>query len=156
MVAERPEGRLGVMRDQLVRLCLTHGRGRVRHQHREKEMLQEFKDFISKGNILEVAIGLVMALYFQEVINSLLDGVIYPIIAAIFGEPSFENIGFDIGEARISIGLVINAVISFVIVAFILFLIVKAYNNMQKKDEETAEPTEVELLAEIRDSLRNR
>lgn len=117
-------------------------------------MLQEFKDFISKGNILEVAIALVMALYFQEIINSLLDGVIYPIIAAIFGEPNFENIGFDIGDARISIGLVMNAVISFVIVAFVLFLIVKAYNNMRKADEEDAGPTEVDLLTEIRDQLR--
>lgn len=118
-------------------------------------MLQEFKDFIGKGNILSVAIGLVIALYFQEIINSLLDGVIYPIIAAIFGKPNFESIGFDLGDAFVSIGLVLNAIISFVVVAFILFLIVKGYTSMQKADEEEdAGPSETDLLTEIRDQLR--
>ena len=121
-------------------------------------MLAEFKDFIKQGNILQVAIGLVLALYAQKIIDALLNGVIYPIIAAVFGEPNFENIGFDIGDsgARISIGLVINAVISFVIVAFVLFLIVKAAAKMQKEAEDDDGPSEVDLLTEIRDSLRNR
>jgi large conductance mechanosensitive channel len=117
-------------------------------------MLQEFKDFISKGNILAIAVGLIMALYFAKIVDALLDGVILPIISAIFGEPNYENIGFDLGDARISIGLVINAVISFVVVAFVLFLIVRAYNKM--RPEEAAAPTEVQLLTEIRDALKNR
>lgn len=118
-------------------------------------MLQEFKTFINKGNVLAAAVGLVMALYFQEIINAVLDGVIYPIIAAIFGKPSLGDIGFDIGDSRISIGLVIDAIIMFVIVGFVLFLIVKAWNKTQKP-EEAVGPTEVELLTEIRDSLRSR
>ena len=78
--------------------------------------------------------------------------MILPIISAIFGQPNYEEIGFDIGDARISIGLVINAVISFIVVAFILFLIIKAYNKYKGPAETKA--TEVDLLAEIRDELR--
>ena len=119
-------------------------------------MLNEFKDFIKQGNIVVVAVGLIMALYAQAIIDALLEGVIYPIIAAIFGKPDFRAIGFDIGDAFISIGLVIDAVISFIVVAFILFLIVKAYTNMKAKDGEEDGPSEVDLLTEIRDSLANR
>jgi large conductance mechanosensitive channel len=121
-----------------------------------KNMLDEFKAFIAKGDIIMIAVGLVMALYFQKIVDALLDGVVNPIIAAIFGKSNFAEIGFDIGDARISIGLVIDAIISFIVVAFILFLIVKAYNQMKKPEEEAAGPTEIELLTEIRDSLRSR
>lgn len=121
-----------------------------------QNMLKEFKDFISKGDIVTVAVGLIMALYFQKIVEALLDGVINPIIAAIFGEPDFKNIGFDIGEARISIGLVIDAAISFVLVAFILFLMVRAYNRMRDTGDDDSGPSEVDLLTEIRDTLRSR
>ena len=120
-------------------------------------MFREYKDFVNRGNVVTIAVGLVMALYFQKIVEALLDGVIIPIIAAIFGETSFEDIGFDIGDARISIGLVIDAAISFVVVAFILFLVVKAYNSyVAKPDEEVTGDTELSLLTEIRDELRSR
>lgn len=119
-------------------------------------MLKEFKEFINKGDIVTVAVGLVMALYFKTIIDNLIEGVINPIIAAIVGETDFKQIGFDIGDAFISIGLVIDAIIKFLVVAFILFLIVKAYNRMKAKDEAVAGPTEVELLTEIRDALKAR
>jgi large conductance mechanosensitive channel len=121
-----------------------------------KNMVAEFKAFISKGDIIMIAVGLVMALYFKAVVDQLIAGVIKPIIAAIFGESNFENIGFDIGDARISIGLVIGAIIDFIVVSFILFLIVKAYNHWKRQEDAVAGPTEVELLAEIRDELRAR
>ena len=120
-------------------------------------MLQEFKEFINKGNVLAVAVGLILALYFQKIVDALLNGVINPIIAAIFGESNFTAIGFDVGDARISIGLVIDAAISFIVVAFILFLIVKVYNErVAKKQDEEAGPSETELLTQIRDLLQNR
>jgi large conductance mechanosensitive channel len=115
-------------------------------------MLQEFKDFISKGNVVAIAVGLVLALYFQKIVDAVLEGVINPIIAAIFGEANFRDIGFDIGDARISIGLVIDAIISFVAVAFFLFLVVKAYNRW-RRDDPTAGPTDNDLLVQIRDLL---
>lgn len=122
-----------------------------------KSMVKEFKEFINKGDVVTIAVGLIMALYFQKIVEALLDGVINPIIAAIFGESNFTQIGFDIGEARISIGLVIDAIISFVVVAFILFLMIKAYNKWQgPKYEEDSGPSEIDLLTEIRDSLQDR
>jgi large conductance mechanosensitive channel len=91
-----------------------------------RKLFKDFTDFINKGNVLTIAIGLVMALYFQKIVDAVLNGVINPIIAAIFGKANFTEIGFDIGDARISVGLVIDAAISFVAVAFFLFLIVEA------------------------------
>lgn len=121
-----------------------------------KNMLAEFKAFISKGDIVMIAVALVMALYFKSIIDAIIDGVITPIIAAIFGESNYEYIGFDIGDARISIGLVIGAIIDFVAVSLVLFVIVKAYNHWKRQEDEAAGPTEVDLLTEIRDELRSR
>jgi len=131
-------------------------------------MLKEFKEFLSKGNVVTIAVGLVMALYFQKIVDAVLNGVINPLIAAIFGESNFTDIGFNIGDPPapgagagggdkdISIGLVIDAAISFIAVAFFLFLVVKAYNKYMAKPGEEAGPTEIDLLTEIRDSLANR
>ena len=121
-----------------------------------KKMLAEFKGFLQKGDVVTIAVGLIMALYFKKIVDALLEGVINPIIAAIFGESDYRTIGFNVGDARISIGLVIDAAISFVVVAFILFLILKAYSKMKPPVEEDAGPSEIDLLTEIRDSLRNR
>ncbi len=122
-----------------------------------KNMMDEFKAFIQKGDIVTIAVGLIMALYFAKIVDALLEGVVNPIIAAIFGKSDYRSIGFDIGDARISIGLVIDAAISFVVVAFILFVMLKAYNNMKRPaDEEESGPSEIDLLTEIRDSLQNR
>jgi large conductance mechanosensitive channel len=120
-----------------------------------KNMVAEFKAFIMKGDIIMIAVAFVLALYFKAIIDQIVAGVIDPIIAAIVGEPSLENFGFDIGDARISIGLVLEAIIDFVIVGLVLFFIVKAYNHW-KRDEEAAGPSEVDLLTEIRDELRSR
>ena len=121
-----------------------------------KNMLAEFKAFISKGDIVMIAVGLVMALYFKAIVDKIIEGVINPIIAAIFGKPNYEDIGFDIGDARISIGLVIGAIIDFLAVALVLFFIVKAYNHWKREEDAAAGPTEVELLTDIRDELRAR
>lgn len=120
-----------------------------------KNWAKEFRDFINKGDVITIAVGLVMALYFQKIVNAVLDGVINPIIAAIFGKGAFTEIGFKLGDARISIGLVIDALISFVAVAIFLFFIVRAYNKYRA--ETPPEPTpEIDLLTEIRDELRAR
>src|SRR5829696_7966347 len=111
-----------------------------------KSMLAEFKSFISKGDIIMIAVGLVMALYFKAIVDQIIAGVITPIIAAIFGESSLENFGFDIGDARISIGLVIQAIIDFILVALVLFFIVKAYNHWKREEDAAAGPSEVDLL----------
>lgn len=123
-------------------------------------MLKEFKDFIMKGNLLEVAIGLILALAFKAVVDSLVNDIITPVIAAVGGQPNFGSLTLDIGDGRITYGLFLNAVLSLLIVGFILFLIVKAYNRMvamasrKGETEETPEDSaEVVLLREIRDAL---
>lgn len=120
----------------------------------KKGLFGEFKDFIAQGNLITIAVGLVMALYVKTIVDAILAGVIFPIISAIFGKPDIVTIGFDIGDARISIGLVITAIINFIVVAFILFLIVKAWNKIYV--QRAGGPTEVEVLEEIRDELRRR
>ena len=120
-----------------------------------KDFIKEYRDFINKGDVVTVAVGLVMALYFKAIVDAIIAGIIEPIIAAIFGENDFYGIGFDLGDSFVSIGLVIQAAIYFVAVAFILFLIIKAYNRWKvEATEEEAGPTEVELLTQIRDELR--
>lgn len=119
-------------------------------------MLKEFKEFALKGNLIEIAVGLVLALAFIAVVTALVGGVIMPIIAAMFGKPSFDDIIIDIGDGRILIGSFITALVNFLIIAWVLFLIVKAANRLMPKQDEPGGPTEVELLTEIRDSLRSR
>jgi len=121
-----------------------------------KDMWKEFREFINKGDIVMIAVALVMALYFKAIVDQVIAGVIDPIIAAIFGKSDISAIGFDIGDARISIGLVFSAIIDFVVVAIVLFFVVKAYNHWKQTEDEEAGPTEIELLTEIRDSLRQR
>jgi large conductance mechanosensitive channel len=121
----------------------------------KKGFVQEFKDFLNQGDFVTIAVGLIIALYFQQIINAILVGVLFPVIAAIFGKPDFQQIGFDIGDARISIGLVLNAIISFIVVAFLLFLILKAYNRMRASSTKDEGDTELSVLREIRDSMRS-
>lgn len=127
-----------------------------------KNMIDEFKDFINRGNLVDLAIAVVLATFFAPIVAALVDGVVMNLIAAIFGQPDFSNIRLKIrGEfpdaTYLEFGAVITAVVQFVIVAWVCFLIVKAYNKAKAPAaEEAAGPTEVELLTEIRDSLRNR
>lgn len=121
-----------------------------------KDMIKEFKEFVNRGNLVELAIAFVLATAFAPVVLSIVDNIFMPIIAAIVGEPDFGELGFDIGEARINYGTPLTLIINFLIIAFVCFLVVKAYNTMKKPGEAENVPTEVELLTEIRDSLRSR
>ncbi len=120
-------------------------------------MIQEFKDFINRGNLIDLAIAVILATFFAPIITSIVDGVLMNIIAAIFGQPDFDAITIDVGDAQLYIGTVITAIVNFLIVAFVCFVIVKAYNNVKKAEEqEDPGPTEIELLMEIRNELRAR
>jgi len=120
-----------------------------------KSLIQEFKDFVNRGNLIDLAIAVVLATFFAPVITAIVDGVVMNLIAAIFGQPSFDSITIDVGDAQLLIGSVITAIVQFLIVALVCFLIVKAYNTMQTDaDEEDDAQTEIDILAEIRDELR--
>jgi large conductance mechanosensitive channel len=117
-------------------------------------LIQEFKGFISKGNLIEIAVAFVMGVAFAAVVTSLTEDIVNPIIGKIF---TVDNLA-DWAVADIRIGAFLVAVINFVIVGFVMFLVVKAYNNMKAaQEEEASAPTDdVVLLTEIRDVLRSR
>lgn len=126
-------------------------------------MLQEFKDFVAKGNVVMLAVGFIMGLAFQGVVNSLVENVIMPIVAIPFGQPNFDALVWEVNGSAIMWGAFVTAAVIFLLTAFAVFLsIVKPYNaymdRRAREDEETPDPdsTEVELLTEIRDSLRSR
>lgn len=119
-------------------------------------MIKEFKEFISKGNLVEIAVGLILALAFAGLVTSFTENLINPIIGAIFGQPNFDSLVIEMGDAQLRYGAFLTTLLNFLIVAFVLFLVIKAYNRMAPKEEEVGGPTEIELLTEIRDALRQR
>ncbi len=122
-------------------------------------MLQEFKDFINKGGVLEVAVGLIMALAFKPIIDALVDNVLLAFVAGIFGEPNFDLVAsFHVGEALVAPGTLVTTGVSFLFVAIAMFAVIKAYNSMKGPEEPAAPagPTDTELLVEIRDLLARR
>ncbi len=120
------------------------------------ELIKEFKTFVNRGNLVELAVAFTLTLFFVPVVNAIVDGVILNLIAAIFGQPNFDSITIGVGEAELLVGTVITALVTFLIVAFVCFLIVKAYNAMYHKEHEEDELSEIDLLTEIRDELRSR
>ena len=127
-----------------------------------KNLVKEFKEFISQGNLVELAVALVLALAFKSVIDAFMNNVVNPLIGAIVGKPNLDNfLTITVREgtsnqATISIGAVLTQVISLILVGLVLFFVVKAYNKMRTPDGGPPPPTEVELLTEIRDALRAR
>jgi large conductance mechanosensitive channel len=93
-------------------------------------MLKEFKAFIMKGNLVEIAVAFIMALAFAAVVASFVADIITPIIGAIFGQPDFSALKLDIGKSAIAYGNFLNALLTFVVVAFVMFMVVKAYNRI--------------------------
>lgn len=125
-------------------------------------MLQEFKDFVAKGNVVMLAVGFIMGIAFQAVVNSLVENVIMPIVAIPFGEPNFSALTLEVNGSVIMWGSFVTAAVVFVLTAFAVFLfIVKPYNVLMERravEEEAADPgpSEAELLVEIRDALKSR
>lgn len=140
-------------------------------------MIKEFKDFINKGSVIDMAVGLILATYFGAIVKSLVNDIIMPPIGLLLGGVDFSQLKFvmkegsaavmdgdtvitpAVNEVAISYGVFINTIITFIIVAFAIFMVVKAYNNMKKKEEEKPAPPpapskEEVLLTEIRDALK--
>lgn len=122
-------------------------------------MIKEFKDFIARGNVIDLAVAVVIGAAFTGVVNSFSDNILMQIIAAIGGKPDFNSLSFTINHAVIGYGAFLTALVNFLIVAFAMFLVVKAINKLQNlrtsSDADDAGPTDVELLTEIRDLLKS-
>jgi large conductance mechanosensitive channel len=123
-------------------------------------MINEFKAFIMRGNVLDLAVAVVLGAAFTAIVTALVDNLITPLVGLVMGGIDLSGLGFSVGAAFFGIGNMLNAVINFVIVAFVVFMLVKAVNKMMPKKEAAPEapkgPTAEELLAEIRDSLKAR
>jgi large conductance mechanosensitive channel len=125
-------------------------------------MLKGFKDFIARGNVVDLAVGIVIGGAFAAVITAVVDGLITPLVAMIFGQPDLTQVmTFTINNAVFSIGLILDALFKFVTIALAIYFVVvvpmnKLAERRKKADEVVAEegPTDVELLMEIRDELR--
>ena len=131
-------------------------------------MVSEFKEFISKGNVLDLAVGVVIGAAFGKIITALVDGIVMPIVGVALGgvsvsdwkyvmkPESVDAAGAKVAEVAVQYGTFIQTLIDFLIIAFVIFLVIKAYNRMRKPPVEVAvaPPEDVLLLREIRDSLR--
>ncbi len=120
-------------------------------------MIQEFKDFINRGNLVDMAVAFVLGTAFAALVKSFTDNILMQMVAVIFGKPDFSKLTLTLHNASITYGAFINAAVTFLIAAVAMFGVVKAYNAMKKTSaEEDDGPDEVELLTEIRDALRAR
>ena len=129
--------------------------------------ITEFKEFAMKGNVLDMAVGVIIGGAFGKIVSSLVDDVLMPLVGMITGNVDFSNLAFQIGEgegaAVLKYGNFIQNTVDFLIVAFCIFLMLKAINKLNRKKEEApaepaapAGPTQEELLAEIRDLLKQK
>ena len=125
-------------------------------------MIKEFRDFVTRGNLVELAVAFVMGIAFAAVVTSLTENVVMPIVAIPFGEPNFNALTWTVNDSVIAYGAFITAAVTFLLVALgVFFLIVKPINALRARqvagEETAAEPPEdIRLLTEIRDELRRR
>lgn len=136
-------------------------------------MRQEFREFINRGNVVDLAVAFVLGLAFKPIIDSIVDRVLMPVIGLVVGQPNFDTVGTFACDAGLdpttnivsgdlvcagSVGAVLTAMVNFLLVAAALFFVVKAYNRMNRDEpaepEPEADPDDIVLLREIRDSLR--
>jgi large conductance mechanosensitive channel len=134
--------------------------GKRRARKRNLEMLNEFKTFIARGNVLDLAVGVVIGAAFTAIVTSLVDDLINPLIGLIIGGIDFSGLSVGMGDAQFMYGNFINAIIKFLIVAWVIFLIVKGVNRMMPKKEEApaapAGPSDNDLLKDILSELKKK
>ena len=131
-----------------------------------KKFISEFKEFISRGDVMSMAVGIIIGGAFTAIVNSLVKDVITPFIGIITGGIDFTGVVIQFGDAQIMVGNFIQAVITFLITAFVIFSMMKLFNSFKKKEEEApapaapaeppAPPADIQLLTEIRDLLQEK
>ncbi len=135
-------------------------------------MLNEFKSFIAKGNVMDMAVGIIIGAAFTAIVTSLVGDMLMPVVGMAMSGIDFSNLFIPLdgaeyatlaaaeeaGAAVVKYGVFINAVINFLIVAFVVFLLVKQVNKLKKAEEEApaVTPADIKLLTEIRDSLKKK
>ena len=128
-----------------------------------KEFFKDFKDFIAKGDVMSMAVGIIVGSDFTAIVNALVENIITPILGVILGGLNFSELAITVGNAHIQYGAFIQAVINFLIVAFVLFCAMRGLNRLKnialkekkEEDEKTEQPSkEVQLLTEINETLK--
>jgi large conductance mechanosensitive channel len=127
-------------------------------------MLKEFRDFIMRGNVLDLAVAVVIGAAFIAVVNSLVGDIVMPVIGVLIGGIDFSGLSITIGSAVIGYGKFLQVVVNFLLIGFTMFLVIKSINSLQKRlikpKEETppapVTPEDIVLLREIRDLLKQR
>lgn len=119
-------------------------------------MLRELKDFISRGNVVGLAVAVVVGAAFGVVVSSFVNDILMQLIAALGAKPSFESLSFALNGAEIRYGAFLNALVMFLIVSAAVFLVVKAYNRLVPPEKKPDTETELDLLKQIRDALQRR
>jgi large conductance mechanosensitive channel len=126
-----------------------------------KSIIEEFKAFAIKGNVVDLAVAVVIGAAFGKIVASLVENIIMPVFGIILGGLDFSGMSMLVGEVAITYGVFIQSIVDFTIVSFVIFMVVKAINHMKGPKEAPADapaptPEDIVLLREIRDALRNR
>lgn len=126
-----------------------------------KNFVAEFKAFAMKGNVVDLAVAVVIGAAFGKIVTSLVNNIITPLIGLAMGGVDFSGLMYTVGDAEVTYGVFLQSVVDFVIVALVIFMVIKALTSLKKKEEAKPEeekvvepPEEVQLLREIRDSLK--
>lgn len=132
-----------------------------KYQKRATGFLQEFKTFALRGNVIDLAVAVVVGTAFNKIVSSLVDNIVMPLIGVATGGVNFKELSVSVGEANVTYGVFLQSVIDFLIIAWAVFVAIKVLRSLQKQEEEKpeaekeVEPTEeVQLLREIRDALQ--
>ena len=128
-------------------------------KEKTRGFLAEFRKFIARGNVMDLAVGVIIGGAFKGIVDSLTNDILMPFVGIFIGESTFAALSFQIGGATIALGSFIQAVVNFLIMAFVIFLMVKGINRFHRKKEEAPPPppkpsAEEVLLTEIRDLLK--
>jgi large conductance mechanosensitive channel len=124
-------------------------------------MLKEFKEFLNRGNVIDLAVAVILGAAFTAIVKSLVDDIIMPLIGILMGGVSFASLTVQVEDAIITYGNFIQAIINFIVIAIVVFLVVRYYNRLARKKTESpapppAPPEDVVLLREIRDLLQKK
>jgi large conductance mechanosensitive channel len=122
-----------------------------------KKFFKDFRNFAIQGDLLQIATAFVIGLYFKQVVDSFTNGIMLALISALFGKSNFSDIGFTLNNSRFHVGDFLNAIINFVLVAFIVFVMIRVWERMRDQLKLQPDPeltADQQLLTEIRDLLR--
>lgn len=123
-------------------------------------MWKEFREFLNRGNVVDLAVAVIIGGAFGAIVKSLVDDIIMPLVGVLLGGIDFSSLSATVGDAQILYGNFIQAIVNFLIIALALFLVVRSYTNLQRQKEEEVEaapaepPADIKLLTEIRDLLK--